>query len=148
MFHKFYSCHAARARNGQQGEQKHTLLNLFINLTQLIQERLPNKPIDVFPPHQKAMVAAVRDIRSSFPHMGGIHAQDDDDEMYDEAGRVSFRTSGQEERAQLLNQVKFCAACLSVNFTAVMVDCKKTRPQEITQKCIGFSHPAVVQYIC
>ena len=56
---------------------------------------MPNKPIDVFP-HQKAMVAAVRDIRSSFPHMGGIHAQDDDDEMYDEAGRVSFRTSGQE----------------------------------------------------
>ena len=58
-----------------------------------MQERLPNKPMVVFPP-QKAMVAAVRDIRSSFPHMGGIHAQDDDDEMYDEAGRASFRTSG------------------------------------------------------
>ena len=29
------------------------------------------------------MVAAVR---GSFPHMGGIH--DDDDEMYDEAGRA------------------------------------------------------------
>ena len=36
------------------------------------------------------MVAAVRDVRSSFPHMGGIHAQDE--ELYDEAGRVHMKT--------------------------------------------------------
>ena len=62
------------------------------------------------------MVAAVRDIRSSFPHMGGIHAQDDDDEMYDEAGRVSFRTSGQEERANSSTKLSFALpVCLSIS---------------------------------
>ena len=53
-------------------------------------ERLPNSSIVFVQLPPKAMVAAVRDIRSSFPHMGGIHAQDDDDEMYDEAGRVQM----------------------------------------------------------